>query len=399
MISSQKIIDDLALFDRDGSTSFRLLSQNYARAVAQRIKRGFEEHQEGKASGWWDLIDVLLSDTSASVWNPLIGRANTLARRGEHSLPLAMAQYLLSLVPAAIDGRFEFQLAYPDQLAVGHRWFQCAGRTVIEVQAGKVRIESGADHWEFPNRDPSSSDAENIRLCSVSSLHLVWGYGIDPAIVELGDQPLSGELVDAACSTVSSALKQVFAVGADSQSWVERSIRVASIMASASGNRLSSRSSALRPGNIEIAAPGNRLHLAELFIHEAAHQHFNLGALLGKYVRPEASELLVYSALKGSQRSLERVAMAFHAIANIYVFLDRLACQGGSDGVDAAHRICELGPVTHSLFAEIETHWAKFTPNGLSLMEPIMGPTQRILDHYGAPVVKGRDQIIVGAGG
>src|SRR5205807_1256213 len=101
----------------------------------------------------------------------------------------------------------------------------------------------------------------------------VAGYAVDPEILIGEDAALSAELFDAAVADLEAALQMVEVAGPSAFAWVTRLVRTVSIVASEGGARLSSRTLPARAGNIEMAAPGNKLHLAELLVHEAAHQH------------------------------------------------------------------------------------------------------------------------------
>lgn len=401
MSAKENYLAALGRFDQSDAMRFAGLARTFARAVIQRVCLAGEEAGLLSADQQ-DRIQAVSAQLGSAGWSAELGRANVLARRGLPSAPLATAQMVLGLVPAGLTGRFEFQLGYPDRLHLGPRWFPCSDRTVIEATLDGCVVETGLERWELPAALVPQHPGETFRAAQGSSILYVWGTAADPAVLDPRDLPVPPGLVDTCCHDLDMALSHVRAAGKDCTGWVERCTRLLTLTASEHGDRLSSRSTALRPGNVAMAAPGNPLHLAELLVHEASHQHFHLGALLGRYVRPEAADQRIYSALNGRYRPLERVALAFHAIGNIYLFLDRLVREPGNPVADQAEpaldRMMELGPTAHSLIEQMQTHGAGLTHEGRLLLDGLLDATRTLLADHRVPATFTADRIVVGVG-
>jgi len=72
-------------------------------------------------------------------------------------------------------------------------------------------------------------------------------------------------------------------------------------------------------GFSHFSAYGNPAALAELLIHEASHQYFNILCLVGPF-DDETDRNLYYSTAKRRPRSLDRIGVAYHAFANVLIF-------------------------------------------------------------------------------
>lgn len=401
MSAKESYLAALGRFDQSDGARFAGLARMYARAVIQRVCLAGEEagllSDDQRAH-----IDTVAAQLGSSGWSAELGRANLLARRGSPSVPLATAQMVLALVPAGLTGRFEFQLVYPDRLALGPRWFPCSDHTIIEAGPEGCVVETGLERWELPTDLVPRHAGDTFRAAARSNIVYVWGMAVDPAVLDPRDLAVPPTLAEACYNDLDTALAHVRAAGKDCFSWVERSTRLLTLTASERGDRLSSRSTSLRPGNIAMAAPGNPLHLAELLVHEASHQHFHLGALLGRYVRPDVADERIYSALNGRYRPLERVALAFHAIGNIYLFLDRLVREPRDAAADQAaaalDRMIELGPTAHSLIEQMETHGSGLTLEGRLIVGDLLDVTRSLLSAHRIPAVLEDDRVVVGVG-
>jgi len=87
-------------------------------------------------------------------------------------------------------------------------------------------------------------------------------------------------------------------------------------------------------GTIHISDNSRVLSLAEMLIHEASHQYFELLNKLGPTVDPGHTELY-YSPVKKCDRPLHKILFAYHAFANVMLFYRGVAECGLADSCSA----------------------------------------------------------------
>ena len=87
-------------------------------------------------------------------------------------------------------------------------------------------------------------------------------------------------------------------------------------------------------GTIHISDNKRVLSLAEMLIHEASHQYFELLNKLGPTVDPSHTELY-YSPVKQCDRPLHKILLAYHAFANVMLFYRGVAECGLADSSSA----------------------------------------------------------------
>lgn len=105
--------------------------------------------------------------------------------------------------------------------------------------------------------------------------------------------------------------------------WVERSLKRLAIVEGIEENFEVSRSDTSLPGLVHISHPTDLAGIAEALVHECSHQHYHLLQFIDPLVNGK-DEKLYPSPVKLAERSLERLLIAFHAVANMWVFFQRL---------------------------------------------------------------------------
>lgn len=393
------LVKSLASVQTSNSRDIDFLANTYGTTILKRLCSAMDGLHTVDGADIVSRAPIYMKEMRSRCWCPEFGRTNSILRRGDASTSLAALQFALGLIANGFEGEISADLSYPDRLFVGTFWFPCAKATTISAKKGIITVSSGIETYSIRIDASESFDGSSSVRCQNASMEFLWGYSVDEAILEPADATLLPGNVRSACASLEEALNIVKEAGAIYIQWVERLVRQVTIVESDQGGRLSSRSSALRPANIEMAAPGNALHLAELFVHEAAHQHFHLGALLGSYIKPDHEETIVYSALKGTKRPLERMLLAFHAIGNIYLFLDELVKASGVHKDDAIERMHELGPVAHSLLRELEDHLSHLSETGQTITEDLISETRRLLKAHEISETKPQGPLVMGVQG
>ena len=115
--------------------------------------------------------------------------------------------------------------------------------------------------------------------------------------------------------------------------WVVRIIRRVAVV-HFERNVLYSGSPEHQYGTIHISDNARVLSVAEMLIHEASHQYFELLNKLGPTVDPAHTELY-YSPVKKCDRPLHKILFAYHAFANVMLFYRGVAESGLADSSSA----------------------------------------------------------------
>lgn len=107
--------------------------------------------------------------------------------------------------------------------------------------------------------------------------------------------------------------------------WVRQVLRGVAPCRPEAAFRAVSGSNEHLPGIIHASHPLGRFDLAEILLHEAAHQYFYLLERLGP-LDDGSDGQLYWSPPIRKARPLSRILMAFHALANVRLFYER--CRG-----------------------------------------------------------------------
>jgi hypothetical protein len=119
--------------------------------------------------------------------------------------------------------------------------------------------------------------------------------------------------------------------------WVVRIIRRVAVL-HFERNVLASGNHEHQYGAIHISDNSRVLSVAEMFIHEASHQYFELLNKLGPTVDPTHTELY-YSPVKQCDRPLHKILLAYHAFANVMLFYRGVAERGLTDSSSAKFQV------------------------------------------------------------
>lgn len=121
---------------------------------------------------------------------------------------------------------------------------------------------------------------------------------------------------------------------------------------------------------VYVSAPHEPAALAELLVHEAAHQYQHLARRVGPL--DDGSDRRSYwSPLKGMERPLSRLLAAYHAFGNVALVCRALIEAGVDDRGIAADRLAALVPALRATQAHLWENPA-LTPAGRAPLDPLM---------------------------
>jgi HEXXH motif-containing protein len=119
--------------------------------------------------------------------------------------------------------------------------------------------------------------------------------------------------------------------------WTLRLLREVIPIESGTPGCMRSGSSAAEPGRCHMSFPSSPVALAEMLIHETTHQYYYLVTRLGP-VDDGTDTTLYYSPVKGCDRPIYYILIAYHAFANVLLFSQRCLAAGYNDSDGHLHR-------------------------------------------------------------
>jgi hypothetical protein len=370
----------------------------YGRAIATKILSAAAADERSHVLPDEDALYDHAAAAGAACWHGGIAYAHELHRRGPNGAPSAVLQLILGFAQIGLQGRFEVDLPYSDWFLLETNRIPCTGLVTVEADGATIVVRCAEEVSAFAlndgiwrregDEDPSVAWSRSRRflLCS--------GYRVDPGVLLPEDSALDAVLIPAAHRSIGQAVAHLETAGSTYIDWSSRLIAQLTLVGSDNGSCLSSRSLSTRTGNVEMAVPGNDQHLAELMVHEAAHQHYYLAQLYSPLVKPEAAGIRLYSAINGRYRPLDRVALAYHAVVNIFSYLEALYHGGSAIAEGSRRRMDELSFTEQSLRETLLANQENLTPFGRAFCERMTEKGSGIIERHQVHVLDaGRGQI------
>lgn len=346
--------DDLGL--DQGYTGFSCPLESFDESLAQTIAGEYARSVLGvfverfaqlcSKNGLDDLFSSLLNaDLPLELaWSSDLGNLFKATRPGGEDQAMKNAAAFALLAGAkGFGGEWQVELSKATKL-LWDDWVlpDCDKLTVISSDANasiklsldgeqtQVSFARSLDGWEC------QTPARAVRLPSFGSgrrqLILLPRY----AVLDSG---FFRDVDDAAAAldTFSPGLLEVFTEALDLLEkhlphyfdWAVRIIRRVAVL-HAGPNVLYSGNHEHQYGTIHISDNFRVLSVAEMLIHEASHQYFELLNKLGPTVDPSHTELY-YSPVKQCDRPLHKILFAYHAFANVMLFYRGVAECGLAD--------------------------------------------------------------------
>jgi hypothetical protein len=339
----EEIWGDLGL--ENGSTGFSCPLESFDESLAQMIAGEYARSVLGvfverfaqvlSKNGLGDLFSSLLkADLPLELaWSSDLGNLYHATRLGDedHAMKTAAA-FALMAGAKGFSGEWELELGKPikffwdDWVLPG-----CDKLTVINSDANAlIKLSLGSDQTRVSFA--RSLDGWKCQRPAWAARLPSFGSGRRQLVLLPGSAAVDSGLfrdVDfaaAALETFSPALIETLTHALDLLEehlphyfdWVVRIIRRVAVL-HFERNVLHSGSHENQYGTIHISDNSRVLSLAEMLIHEASHQYFELLNKLGPTVDPGHTELY-YSPVKQCDRPLNKIMFAYHAFANVMLF-------------------------------------------------------------------------------
>jgi HEXXH motif-containing protein len=330
-------------FSSEADDIIRLVVTEHYRSVGEQFVSKFRPVIDRTSSGLVDYIaDRVRGDLSLStVWRPSFGLANrALHEQSLHVMdPMTIAVELALAFgsDASEDCDCSFTLPKPQHFAVG--------QYVVPINSdARIRLDSAVLYLERPdapslafrkksngfNFEGAAADIERLPQLQAGDRRVLFA---SEASLDGRDEnelpfPVSGrgeELV----SVWSEAYSLIAAASPGYLDWVTRAIR-SIIPVQAPRGSMVSGSQGHRPSEVYMTDALEPIMLAEMLVHEASHQYFQIATFLGP-VQDGSDDQLYYSPVVEKPRPVEKILLAYHAFANVILFLRICQSRGLGD--------------------------------------------------------------------
>lgn len=358
------------------------LSGGFSQAALQLFLECHENILASLGSGVVSSLREWL-DTSPSfpeAWTPLFGRAVDLvrARNGEEQAPALAVQILLHLHQAGRSGSWEAKIPHCARFRIGShvtpdlRFCSCESTDESFHLKGEL-CRGRAFECEFSSDTLSSASEPLQRLAhletSLGRILLLTSGGHCHVESPRDFDGVLEEIDKDGTACLSRGLALINQYASVYSRWTELVLREVIPLRQA-GDRLRSGGVATHFGQIHMTVSDSRTLVAEMFVHEATHQYFELLRRLDP-LEESGESFEFYSPVVGRPRPLWAILKAFHAFANVAMLHSILRQNGISEE--------ELAPVNEGQVASdiqilgdhLAQH-AKFTAAGRSLYEDLV---------------------------
>lgn len=318
----------------------------YARAATKRLVEGKDARTVAalEQSG----IARWIPSDPARLWAPELGHMNTLYRRDPINMGSAAAQFVLLKASLGAECDLAFPTAPGDTLYVAGRHLHTDGSVRIISANGRMRVLSTDGETTLEWRDGRWLRNGGRDAClydSKSNVLALGGYCVDPHLALPDDDVVPHSVFEQACGEVFRGLDTIRLASTNYATWCARVLRQIHLVGSAQTVTLG-RSSVGRPGAVLLSHPAELVQHAESLVHECTHQYFYLMTLLAPIKRDPTDDRLYYSSIVSRRRPIDRVLMAYHAAANMLMFLEQLigcapeCAEAGSRRLKRAGEVC-----------------------------------------------------------
>jgi hypothetical protein len=357
------------------ATSSAFLAELVTAHAYRSTERFLDRHRAALATagGGWETtlaraFDALDFD---NFWDASTVR---IAEHANDPAPL-FAAFLLHLNTRGIAADWSLSFPAPATLSWDDHPLPAATAIAVVGEGAKfelgLRAENGDAHgftlesidgaWTLDGR-PSTVPRIRFDRRSIALGPRVLPLSDWPTLARPSEQPLS-------VSSLESAAQLLRRAAPNYLEWVDRVLR-AVVPAYGTHDEMQSQSHERWPGVIAVSFPAPVAAIAEMLVHESSHQYLHLAKLLGPLTNG-TDQRKYFSPLKDSERPLEAILIAFHAVANMILFYRACRAAGAdADGYCAHHEARHTAD-----FVELAEHLegnSGLSELGIALFRPAM---------------------------
>ena len=325
-------------------SSQALFATVYHRGVMKRlIKRTQDDVQAARLSRIVETYQDALP-TTACCWQPEAGAV--IARLTEGRLRAAAVTALFGMHALRVGGRWSARIDEPVWVSMNGNIFELRDSVAVEASPDCVLVEqSGAARsvlrfewtqcgWEMRQEAGEAGSAfspERVRFAGFEDVYAQpWSEPNDGAVDIIVDWPITPQrrgdhqIARTAAENLTRGLEVLAVAGERYLSWIRPLLRGVAATPLTYDDMRQSGSYTLHPGVFNCGFPGAPESVAEVLVHEVSHQNYLLLNAVFPLADDQGGETY-YSSLKGSERPVSRVLLAYHAAANMALFWSDLA--------------------------------------------------------------------------
>lgn len=283
---------------------------------------------------------------SSACWQPEIGAAARRLKDGDVLGAVVLA--LFATHALRVGGTWQLRANEPIRAGLGGHLFDLSGRVTVTAAADAIevaadaagssalrlvwtgdgwRLGSGAPHPVWNYAAPHFVDFDGFRDVYVHAWAEPENAGPDIIVnwpIPPSPLPQASALAALGAANITQGLNVLANAGDRYLRWVRPLFRGVAATPLTHDDMRQSGSYSEHAGVFNCGFPGGAESIAEVIVHEVSHQNFLLLNAVYPLARDQEGESF-YSSLKGADRPLTRVLLAYHAAANMALFWDDLS--------------------------------------------------------------------------
>lgn len=357
---------------------FSLIAAQYSRSLIELFLDRFEQRLDQTGNGVTEMLSSIHANEPPNdeiFWSSVPAMMMESLTNGDTlSAQRAAASFLLHCGAQGVSGDWELRFDQPSLFLWGSYLLPESERLIVNHKQDTVRILSEINGSKHESRLHRIAETGAWRSEELTQLPLVAddGYAVtllpDRAAPQLEcDSPTLSQISSATHESIAQALGLLRALAPRYRDWVTRVLRRLIVVAAPQAGIMS--------GNLHgyysmfyISDSRDPLVIGEMMVHEASHQYFHSVTSL-EDVADLTDPTTYYSPFVRRQRTIDRLLLAYHAFANVYLYYRECgASQDHHERASAERRTVykDLSVVEETLMTS-----DKLTPTGRALIEPL----------------------------
>jgi HEXXH motif-containing protein len=325
---------DEALFDTVAIT--------HAQSVTAWLTTTYRDEIAGSGN---NLLEYLLEWMNGmprfdTVWDLAFGRAQLSLKKGWMACGPIGVHVGLRLAESGYSGEWQARMR-PSTVRLGNLFLPNVAEADVSVDSDSARIvlrrTDGIERRPYQIPQTGTWKCEGATcLASVGINRPVYLYPGEALIDEALDSTIFEGVrpVRSVDSSVVNCFQEGFGKLAryapEYLHWVERVVHGILVCPHEDGFRVVSGSAEDAPGILHVSYPLSPMDIAEILVHESAHQYFYLLQRAGP-VDNGTDQELYWSPPIRKKRPLSRILMAYHALANVRTLYEAVDGDNASD--------------------------------------------------------------------
>jgi hypothetical protein len=287
----------------------------------------------GASDGLTQFIRSWVANPGLSLlaWDISIGRAHLALKEGKLDPVEAGVRIGLRIATFGHEGKWRAQFP-PTSFYTDHLFVERACKVEVEcdISHSVIRFDLADGtkvEWRRNGKDASWTHEGGGELESVGSkqtIRLLFKRALPPedrgGEIFKECQPVETITSDMARS-FSHGLEVIARNAAQYVPWVERVLHGIVVCPKQAEFRLVSGSWEDVPGLVHMSSPHSGIDIAEILVHECAHQYFYMLQRIGP-VDDSSDREVYWSPPIRKHRPLSRILMAYHALANVQILYE-----------------------------------------------------------------------------